>query len=583
MGNEASKEDIARIDAETRAAIAEQTARFKKEAQIEQSNRIRAQQVSTNDASPDTARPAQPTSNLKRSSKSQAPADAPRRIGQQPSIPGGAKASAIRSNIKASDGSTATHETGGAVKEESVSEGEVDDSGDEEPIGSLVKRNRSAVVKQGAPAVQDSRPVSTLRHTPKTSHQPAVQASSRKKPQAPRVNTASTSSWGPAADTPTTASAKRSATSAFADERRDRLKQAKRADAASFDGGQRKKVKDNPKETIISIDERPPRWYKSLKWSDKREPSEASTAKLLEGLKADIKKTQEPAFFKDTNTAKQIFNNIRQRLHNVPFQPVSAQLLRNNWMLHEGTGLPVLFGEKYPWDIRADAQAQYNKWCLQEFETDLLHHIIRGVPKKGAAMGSFQDKVHPDYKKSAKFFGNGLLLNGQWWPTQMTVFRDGAHGETIKGISGSRVEGAYSCIMSGGTGYDNKNGDGNEDLGDVVLYCGMDSSTGAVTEETQMLMRNEEGGAAKPVRLIRSHQCPNKLYAPAIGFRYDGLYQVVSHERVDAEGSVRQRFRFKLVRVKGQDPIRGGTGPERRPTDQEIEAYKTDKRMRGYT
>ena len=72
------------------------------------------------------------------------------------------------------------------------------------------------------------------------------------------------------------------------------------------------------------------------------------------------------------------------------------------------------------------------------------------------------------------------------------------------------------------------------------------------------------------------------LYRPEIGFRYDGLYDVVNSERLDGRESLRQRHRFKLVRVPGQDPIRGGNGLEKRPTQQEIDAYNKDKRLRGF-
>lgn len=84
----------------------------------------------------------------------------------------------------------------------------------------------------------------------------------------------------------------------------------------------------------------------------------------------------------------------------------------------------------------------------------------------------------------------------------------------------------------------------------------------------------------KPVRLIRSHNAHTK-YAPEVGFRYDGLYNVTEVERMDTVKSIRQRHRFRLVRVAGQDPIRGGDGPMKRPTAQEIEQYNTHQRLSG--
>ena len=82
-----------------------------------------------------------------------------------------------------------------------------------------------------------------------------------------------------------------------------------------------------------------------------------------------------------------------------------------------------------------------------------------------------------------------------------------------------------------------------------------------------------------PVRLLRSHKLKSE-YAPEKGFRYDGLYDVVSVERLDPANSLRQRHRFRLVRQAGQDRIRF-SGPEARPTSQELDEYKKHQRMSG--
>lgn len=129
--------------------------------------------------------------------------------------------------------------------------------------------------------------------------------------------------------------------------------------------------------------------------------------------------------------------------------------------------------------------------------------------------------------------------------------------------------------MSGGS--DNKYED--EDHGDWVLYCGTDSSDGSITEPTQRMLESETN--EQPVRLIRSHNLGTE-YAPGIGFRYDGLYKVVSHEMLDTATSLRQRHRFRLERLPGQAPIRGGSGPEKRPTAQEMKAHEKDRKLRGY-
>lgn len=119
----------------------------------------------------------------------------------------------------------------------------------------------------------------------------------------------------------------------------------------------------------------------------------------------------------------------------------------------------------------------------------------------------------------------------------------------------------------------------DEDHGNWVLYCGTDSKDGRITENTQMMLDAERSG--QPVRLIRSHNLKS-TFAPDLGFRYDGLYTVVSQGRLDPEESTRQRHPFRLQRLPDQTPLRGGDGPEARPTRQEIEEHKKDKRLRGF-
>ncbi len=182
------------------------------------------------------------------------------------------------------------------------------------------------------------------------------------------------------------------------------------------------------------------------------------------------------------------------------------------------------------------------------------------------------DSINPDYAAvSAKYHGNGDLLNGQWWPTQLCALRDGAHGSSQAGISGSSGDGVYSCIMSGGHDYP------DVDNGDDVLYCGTDSDNSSPTAFTKLMIDSVN---KKPVRVIRSHNLVSE-YAPLVGFRYDGLYDIVSSENLDEPRSVRQRHRFHLVRQTGQDPIRGGEGPERRPTEQECIEYDRHQRFAG--
>lgn len=318
---------------------------------------------------------------------------------------------------------------------------------------------------------------------------------------------------------------------------------------------------------------RPPKWYKNLTRDNKRSRNQSSGVDvLLQRLKAHIEKAQKVAKTGRKAELEAIFNEVRERLHVLVFEKVDGQILRNTKMLDNESGLPQIFdkayaaGVQWPYDIKADAEELYNKWSRRDFDVD----IMRGIDTSGSA-----DKLLHGYKRIASnYHGNGDLLNGQWWPIQLAALRDGAHGSAQAGIWGHSGEGAYSCVVSGGHGYP------DEDHGDWILYCGTDSQNGEVTAATQRMLESVGG---RPVRVIRSSNLVKQgkygKYAPEIGFRYDGLYDVV--ELVSKEEGSRQRHQFKLVRCQGQDPIRGGEGPEKRPTRQEVDAYKKHKQLKG--
>jgi hypothetical protein len=344
----------------------------------------------------------------------------------------------------------------------------------------------------------------------------------------------------------------------------------------------------SPASPVTSAEERqPPNWYLALKNERNRNADKGQTTAMMQSIKTQINKCISTGRMEVSG-----MNIIRDKLHALVFEKVSGKLLRNNMMLHNEDGLPQLFdsryseGIDYPSDIRADAEELYNKWCNQDFETDLL----RGILAKGGAGAENRsaDGIDPDWPRiNARYHGNGKLLNGQWFPSNIATYRDGAHGAPQAGICGSKGQGAFSCILS--DGYDD-----DEDHGDWILYCGTDQKTfvpkrlpdGTVdpdsqpepTDNTKLMI--ESVSSSHPVRVLRSHNCRSQ-WAPIIGFRYDGLYDVVSVEKLDPPDVLRQRHRFKLVRREGQDPIRGGKGPEMRPTLQEIEQYEKDRRFRG--
>jgi hypothetical protein len=176
------------------------------------------------------------------------------------------------------------------------------------------------------------------------------------------------------------------------------------------------------------------------------------------------------------------------------------------------------------------------------------------------------DRIDEKYKKKfpgdAKYYGEGDLVLGQWWPTQLCTVRDGAHGAAQGGIFGEREKGAYSIVLSGGSGYHDK------DDGDVIVYSGTEGKNCTPTENTLHLVKSSELG--NPVRVIRSAQ-QNKsiVYRPEVGLRYDGLYVVKGYSITDHE---KQIHKFTLVREDGQEPIRY-EGKAKRPTEYEEQEF----------
>lgn len=94
----------------------------------------------------------------------------------------------------------------------------------------------------------------------------------------------------------------------------------------------------------------------------------------------------------------------------------------------------------------------------------------------------------------------------------------------------------------------------------MVIYTGeggRDPTTGRqVADQTlssgnAALVRNCVDGSV--IRVTRGHALDSR-YAPATGYRYDGLYQVTSHWQAKGRDGF-SVFRFRLERCPGQPPI----------------------------
>lgn len=305
-----------------------------------------------------------------------------------------------------------------------------------------------------------------------------------------------------------------------------------------------------------------PGWYQRLKKDTTRGKGHKSTGLIdqpMSRFRGLVRKCQD---------GKVNFDQLSDSIHEIMLLTVTAQSLYNNFMLHNKDGLPAVFcpahskGVTYPYHVIADAMELYQKWYHEDFDPDLFRGIVVGTKADSKLKRAFvADKLDKSYALRLKgsYHGNQNLSNGQWWPRQICLVRDGAHNSMQGGISGKTGEGAYSCILSGGYADD-------KDEGDQVWYCGTDSRDGEITGHTLQLMENIKNKL--PVRLIRSDGGHNAIFKPEKGYRYDGLYDVLSCELLDLDN---QRHRFRLVRQPGQDPIRC-SGSAVRPTAQELKA-----------
>lgn len=321
------------------------------------------------------------------------------------------------------------------------------------------------------------------------------------------------------------------------------------------------------------VEGQPPEWYTKIGDGPEIVLVRRRSANVLTALsrfKDAIRECEKPPRYSDPAL---LFQALREQLHNLEFLAVDKFILKAARLLDNRTGLPKIFNPKYsegvmyPWDIRADAEQLHSRWVMQVFDTDLLRGIVQARHKRK------QDKRNADSidrnfpgRQFANFYGQGHLVNGQWWPTQLCTVRDGAHGAAQGGIYGEAGKGVYSIVLSGGNHYS------DVDKGDTIWYSGTDSKDETPTENTRRMLETLETPPPlrQPVRVIRSWNLRKENpYRPQRGFRYDGLYDVQRSKVLDGSKAIHA---FYLVRRNHQDPIRY-QGAEARPTAQEIREY----------
>lgn len=129
----------------------------------------------------------------------------------------------------------------------------------------------------------------------------------------------------------------------------------------------------------------------------------------------------------------------------------------------------------------------------------------------------------------------------------------GVHRAIRAGIVGTGAVGAEPIVVSGG--YED-----DEDYGAVIIYTGHGGNDPRTRKQVADQSLDSPGNAAlvtssltgAPVRVVRGRNAESE-YAPASGFRYDGLYRVESWWMETGKSGFRV-CRYRLVKVAAELP-----------------------------
>ncbi|KAL8671092.1 MAG: hypothetical protein Q9168_004393 [Polycauliona sp. 1 TL-2023] len=294
-----------------------------------------------------------------------------------------------------------------------------------------------------------------------------------------------------------------------------------------------------------------------------------SDEELLKAIKPLVETCNDA--FKHGEHPEESLAELRERLHRMQFFGFLSKRLIERTRLFEEFSLGAMLKLKdnpFPYDIQGDA----HMIAKQVFDYGCDPHLLRGIKTTTDEGKSKKYGFEDDYpsRAQANYVGPGKLINGQWWPLRVCAMRDGAHGAMEAGIHGGTGKGAYSIIVGGDSGYQ------DFDNGDEIQYCGTSSDkkdaygNSVPTANTSRMLESCDD-VHNEIRVFRAAAASGKhtTYSPSCGIRFDGMYVVDGKEHLDANTSM---YRFRLVRVPGQDPIRY-RGPEKRPTKYEENAF----------
>lgn len=273
--------------------------------------------------------------------------------------------------------------------------------------------------------------------------------------------------------------------------------------------------------------------------------------------------------------------NLHNKLADLGFEDLWSNLVKGSslWTTWFPQLLCTSDSDGIPEHIREDARIIVKAWAKGDMDSFFMKGLKTSKP--GVWSSKSVDKDSPLYRP-CNVLGHNGLENGQWFPLQVCLMRDGAHGEIEAGIYGSKLHGVLSIIVAGGSDPGSTSATyEDDDFGDELFYVGTRAKPGATkpTHGTQYLLdavKDYEKGKEHPVRVFRSSKCPGK-YAPAEGIRYDGLYVIKEAKLKDKETL---HYRVHMARLPGQGPIRW-EGLGKSPNEVQLGKWKNDTKERG--
>lgn len=194
-----------------------------------------------------------------------------------------------------------------------------------------------------------------------------------------------------------------------------------------------------------------PEWYEKAKRPKQPKAGQRTIWEDIRKLGVMIAKCQ---VVQSKSEQRENWQLLYQEIDNLRFTDVTPYGLKQAKVFDKEHGLPQLYdkryskGAQYPFHIVSDAKGLHKKWLAGILDGSNMFRGIRGMIKTRENIGVGQS-IDEAFKLDWRFYGDGHLVNGDWFANQLCAVRDGAHGSPQGGISGLKESGATSISLSG--------------------------------------------------------------------------------------------------------------------------------------